>query len=251
MFGQSVRFTCTTLAGTEKAGVLPKDEYGYRVQPIGALNAFNSAGEYYPAAAAKELFQKSSAFMRRVASACLKSEEGHPKRVPGMTDADFIRRVLTIDERNVCAHISDVWLDFDSLKDAQGRQIIAIMGKVKPAGPYGAALEASYENPREDVCFSIRAFTEDRRYAGVNQRTLIEVVTFDRVTEPGISTSRKYAAPALESMVDAPVHAETVRRAVQMPEGVAMESNMISPQGLLKLLGLRDIRESEPGFMKW
>lgn len=249
MFGQSVRFTCTSLAGTGKTGKLPMDENGYRTQPLGALNCFNSAGEYYPAAAAKALFEQSSAFMRRVSSACLKSEEGHPKRAAGMTDEDFIRRVLTIEERNVCAHISEVWLDFHSLKDPSGHNIIAIMGKVKPAGPMGPALEASYDNPKEDVCFSVRAFTEDRRVAGVNQRTLVEVVTFDHVTEPGISTSRKYSAPALEEIGEAPVSIETVRRAVKPMPGLAMESSVISPQGLLTLLGLQDIRE--PGFMQW
>lgn len=251
MFEQSVQFTCTSLAGTGKKGVLPKDEYGYRILPIGALNCFNSAGEYYPLARAKDLFERSSSFMRRVASGCLKSEEGHPKPLPGMSSEDFIRRVLSIDEKNVCAHISDVWLNFDgAVRDKSGRAVIAIMGKIKPAGPHAAALEESFENPHEDVCFSIRSFTEDKMVAGTKQRTLVEVVTFDRVTEPGIGTSRKYYAPSLESHLDTKVEAETVRRAVKPMPGLGMESGTIVPQGLLRALGLQDPNKS-PAYMGW
>jgi hypothetical protein len=231
---------------------LPKDENGYRVLPIGALNCFNSAGDYYPALRAKELFERSGAFMRRVSTGCLKSEEGHPKMLPKQSEEEFIRRVLSIDEKNVCAHISDVWLDFEAGKQMgcnDGR--IIIMGKVKPAGPHGLALEDSFNNPKEEVCFSIRSFTEDTRIAGTKQRTLIEVVTFDRVTEPGISSSRKFMAPALESRSDREVTAETVRRAIKPMPGLGMESGTISPQGLLRVLGLQDIRENAPNFMSW
>ncbi len=251
MNAQTVQFTCTTLAGTGKTGVLPKDEFGYRTQPIGALNCFNSMGEYYPADRARALFEQSSSFMRRVSSGCLKSEEGHPKPVPGQSEESFIRRVLTIDEKNVCAHIASVYLDFDSVKDNNGKPVIAIMGKIKPAGPLAASLEDAYNNPHEDVCFSIRAFTEDVVMAGCRQRTLIEVVTFDRVNEPGISTSRKYKAPALETLADNRWSADSVRRAIKPMPGMAMESNVITPHNLFKLLGMRDIRENTPGFMKW
>lgn len=251
MGAQTVQFTCTTLAGTGKSGILPKDEFGYRTQPIGALNCFNSAGEYYPAAQAKALFEGSSAFMRRVSSGCLKAEEGHPKPAAGQSEESFIRRVLTIDEKNVCAHISSVYLDFDSVKDKNGKPVIAIMGKIKPAGPLAASLEDAYNNPREDVCFSIRAFTEDHTVAGCRQRTLVEVVTFDRVNEPGIATSRKYNAPALETLSDSRWSAESVRRAVKPMPGLAMESNIILPSNLFRLLGMRDIREGTPGFMNW
>lgn len=243
---QQVQFSCTTLAGTNKRGVLPKDEHGYRIQPIGALNCFNSAGDYYPLARARELFERSTSFMRRVTTGCLKAEEGHPKRLPGMSDDEFIRRVLTIDERNVCAHIADVWLDFDNVKGADGKPVVAIMGKIKPSGPFAAALDASYDNPHEDVCFSIRSFTDDKYVAGCKQRTLVEIVTFDRVTEPGIAHARKYRSPGLESMVEASVSVESLKKAVKPMPGLGMESNLISPTALFTMLGME-----APGFMRW
>ena len=36
-FTKAVRFECTSLRGTNKKGLLPKDENGYRWMPIGGL----------------------------------------------------------------------------------------------------------------------------------------------------------------------------------------------------------------------
>lgn len=177
----NVNFTCTTLQGSNKKGILPRDSDGYYTLPVGALNVFNSAGEFYTYESSKELFTSSSAFMRRVKTGCLKGECGHPKPLPNQSMESFAQRVLSIDEKNVCAHFSEIWLDFDSVKDATGKSVIAIMAKVAPAGPVGPALQKSFDNPKEEVCFSIRAFTEDRKIGGVKQRTLREIVTFDNV----------------------------------------------------------------------
>ena len=255
---QNVRFTCSTLTGSGKAGILPKDEFGYYTQPIGGLNCFNSAGEYYPYQAAKQLFEQSSSFMRRVSTGCLKSEEGHPKPPPGFNPRDekqmdsFANRVMSIDEKNVCAHIAEVYLDFDNVKDRTGKPIIAIMGKIKPAGPHGMALEESYNNPKEEVCFSIRAFTRDTRVAGINQRCLVDVVTFDRVTEPGIATSRKYFSPALECLSEARFTKDNVLNALKPIEGMAMESGgIIMPTDLFKVMGWDTDLLQEPKYLKW
>lgn len=250
MTPNSVRFTCTALAGTGKRGLLPPDADGYRIQPIGGLNCFNNAGEYYTAQQARRLFERSSAFMRRVSSGCLKGEDGHPVWEPGMSEQQYISRVLRIHEPNVCAHFAEVWLDFESMKDATGRPIIAIMGKVKPAGQQGAQLEAAYNNPHEDVCFSVRAFTADNRVGGVNERTLIEIVTFDRVNEPGIGTSRKFRSASLESMTERQFAPDAVRRACKPVPGLAMESISLSAESLLQVLGLEDSR-GNPAFMDW
>ena len=54
----SVRFECTTL-GT-RSGVLKPDKDGYYIMPVGGLNVFNSAGQYYAYDKAKALFEESS-----------------------------------------------------------------------------------------------------------------------------------------------------------------------------------------------
>lgn len=251
---RDVRFTCTTLKGginKGKKGILKPNADGYYVMPIGGLNVWNSAGEYYVYEGAKQLFEQSSSFMRRVSSGCLKSEEGHPQPLPNQSMESFANRVMKIDEKNVCAHIASVYLDFNSVLDANGRPIVAIMGEIKPAGPHGDALAESFQNPKEEICFSIRAFTNDNRVGGVNQRTLAEIVTFDRVTEPGIATSRKYHSPALESFVETRFTQEAMVKATTPMAGIAMESNILAPQSLFKMMGWSTDHMQDPSYLKW
>lgn len=178
---QRIGFSCTTLNGTNKAGKLLPDENGYYTMPVGGLNVFNSAGQFYTYERAKWLFESSSAFMRRVSTGCLKGECGHPKPTQGQSQDSYLQRVMTVDEKNVAAHFSDIWLDLDNVKDSNGKPVIAIMAKLTPSGPMGPALQKSLDNPKEEVCFSIRAFTEDQNLGGVIQRTLKEIITFDWV----------------------------------------------------------------------
>lgn len=198
----SVRFTSTKLVGRNKTGIIKPDANGYYELPIGGLNTLNSAGEYYTLEGAKQLFESSSIFMRRVQSGVLKAELGHPKKLPGWTMDDYLNRILSIEETNVVAHFSEVWLDEEfGKKNPQYRnpKLVGIMAKVKPSGPKAQCLKDSLENNLEDVCFSIRALTRDYYERGQTYRVLQQIVTFDNVTEPGISIARKYEAPALES----------------------------------------------------
>ncbi len=251
----SVRFACTALAGTNKVGRLPKDSDGYYTMPVGGLNVFNSAGEYYVYEQAKELFQGSSPLMRRIRSGCLKGEYGHPKpRAPIKTQADmeeFAARVMSVQEASTCAHFSEIWLDFDSMKDPQGNPIIAIMAKVTPSGPMGPALASSLENKNEEVCFSIRAFTEDIVARGVKQRALREIVTWDYVHEPGLAMARKYRSPVLESYQDTTFNKEAIVSTLKQAEGIAMESTQASGLNLIRTLGW-DVDPSQvPKFLNW
>ena len=246
----SINFTCTALNGTGKQGRLPKDSDGYYTTPVGALNAFNSTGDFYPYDAAKELFNESSSFMRRVNTGCLKSELGHPKPLPQQAMESFANRVMCIEETRVCGHFSQIWLDFNSVKDETGRPVVAIMAKVAPSGPFASALEKSLENIKEDVCFSIRAFTEDVPIAGVKHRMLRQIVTFDNVVEPGISVARKFRSPTLESYNDKVFTKEDiVKSAIPDGNGIVMESTKQFNEDLLSILGWNLLEK--PNFVKW
>ena len=196
--GNSVTFACTSLVGANKVGNLKKDENGYYEMVVGALNVYNSAGQFYVYEQAKEMFLDSSQLMRRVARGALRAEYGHPKQQPGQSDQQFAYRVMSIFEENVCAHHMSITLDAERVKDARGNPIIAIISKVKPSGPLGNVLQQSLENPNENVCFSIRAFSNDSRRNGRIERVLKTVVTFDYVNEPGIAVAEKFMSPALE-----------------------------------------------------
>ena len=203
-----ITFTEAKLSATGKKGILTPDEHGYYTHVIGGLNTFNSAGEWYMADGAKDLFEQSSSFMRRIKTGTLKGELGHPKRPTNMTVNDYMRRVMTIEETNVCVHYSDVYLDVDyGRKNPQYKnpKLIAIIGKLKPSGVHGPALQASLDNPRENVCFSIRALTKDQVIQGTNYRTLVQIITWDHVVEPGIATSNKWDSPAMETISETPV----------------------------------------------
>jgi hypothetical protein len=250
---QEVKFSCTALKGSNAKGILPPDADGYYDFPVGGLNCFNSVGQYYPYETARHLFEQSAAFMRRVKGGTLMGELGHPKRLPGQSDDSFVQRVMSIDERNICVHFAEVWLDFNSQTDDQGRPIVAVMAKLKPTGAMADALERSINNPKQDTCFSVRAFTDDQRRMGIVQRNLVEIVTWDHVTEPGIATARKFRAPALETMVDMTLTKGTLERAATVPQGqgFALESAAATADALFRKLGWDLSHLNTPKFMDW
>src|ERR1700676_1021605 len=119
----SVRFGFTVLAGTGKAGILKPDAEGYYETVLGALNVFNSAGDWYPYEPAKALFENSSQLMRRLGRGALRAEYGHPRMLPGQDRNSFAQRLLSIFEDRVCGHFKEIRLDFDNVKDKAGKPV--------------------------------------------------------------------------------------------------------------------------------
>ncbi len=254
----SVVFSCAKLPAG-KSGILRPDADGYYRVILGGLNVYNSVGHYYPFDSARQLFKESSQLMRRIKRGALRGEMGHPKWVPGMTDDQFSDRCLMIDERNVCVHIAEVELD-QSMKDDQGRPCIGILGKIRPSGPMGAALQAQLDNPKENVCFSIRSFTDNRRVGRVMHRNLVNVVTWDAVNEPGISFAEKYKSPALESHLDSMIVLDdrivtrgSLERVMQKttPGGISHEATILNLNELFGVMGWTVDQSRKPGWSGW
>lgn len=196
-------YSCTALLGSNKKGVVKPDADGYYNDLVlGALDFFNSAGAFYEFESAKCLFEESSSLMRRVRNGALRGEYGHPKMVPGMSEREYLARVLNIYEDCVSHHIRSVTIDNTGrVKDGAGKPVIAILGSVKPMGPRGQDLRDSLENGHENACFSIRSLTNDfmdRR--GMHRKVLKQIVTWDYVNEPGISVANKFSFPSLEGI---------------------------------------------------
>lgn len=258
----SIRFSMTPLAGINKTGVINKDANGrYRII-VGGLNVFNSQGQLYVAEGARELFEsRDGPFMRRVKRGVCKAELGHPKPLPGQSNDSFAQRVMSIEETRVCAIHHDFDLDFDSVRDENGRAVIAIISSLSPSGPYGPALERSLENPGENVCFSIRAFTDDWYEHGVTKRCLKTIVTFDQVTEPGIAIAEKFKSPSLESyglgrtsdVADYDFSRLEMQRAISnaQREGVASESALLTGAELFGALGWGVPDGVKPAWTAW
>lgn len=253
----SVKFTATKLVGTGKAGVLTPDENGYYTLPVGGLNTFNSVGQYYTLEGAKQLFEQSSVFMRRVANGCLKGEVGHPKRQPGMSMDDYVSRILSIEETNVCCHFKEIWLDESfgkSNPQHKNPSLVAIMAKVKPSGPKGEYLARSFENKDENVCFSIRALTRDYFERGQCFRVLQQICCWDMVNEGGISVASKWSSPVLESIDETPVTLRNFERLVRVDNtALSLESRELAGECLSSLRASTSVSSLPviPLYTKW
>ena len=206
MASVNLKLTATKTIINGGDGSLKKNEFGYYRVPLGALNSINSAGEYYVEKGSADLFSQSGQLQRQIKSGVLKGENGHPKKQVGMTDKQYLLRCSRIEEQCVACHISEVELDYEYAKKynipplsgltpkqkQQTGPIVPMFGLVCGSGPYGPSLEKSLENPKENVCFSIRSFTVDYYVDGKTFRVLDEIITWDPVTEPGISTATKW-----------------------------------------------------------
>jgi hypothetical protein len=250
-----VKFTATKLVGTGKKGVLKPDADGYYEMVIGGLNTFNSAGEYYTLEGARALFEESSAFMRRVKNGCLKGEVGHPKRVPGMTMDQYVGRILSLDETNICCHFADIWLDPSyGQKNPQmnNSKLVAIVARLKPVGVRGEALRQALENGPENVCFSIRALTKDYFERGQTFRVLNQIVTWDWVTEPGIANATKYHSPALEDLEEQQILRSAIERVAHSHgSGLAIESSRALALECLDSFETQEKNPVKSVLMKW
>lgn len=245
-----VMFSCSTLTRGGKKNILRPDEDGYYSVVLGGLNVFNSAGEYYTYEKSKELFESSSNLMRRVSTGCLKGEVGHPKMIPGQTYESYANRVMSIDEKNVATHICSIWLDFNNIKDINNKPIVAIMGKIRPSGPYMQAMQSAIDNPKEEVCYSIRAFSEDAKVNGVTQRALVEVITFDWVTEPGINIARKSYSPSIESINKTVfTKQQLIQSMTNENNGIVLESVRNTGLSLFKSLGWDFDKKDIPNWL--
>lgn len=268
-----IGFSCTALVGTNKVGNLKRDADGYYEVVLGALDVFNHSGQFWPASSSvKEIFQKSSAFMRRISRAALRCEYGHPKKEGNMTMPEYAHRLTQIWEHMVCCHIKEVWLETSRVKDKDGRVVIAIMGKIRPSStPWGLALEKQLQNPHENVCFSIRAVTSDTMQFGRYDKTIKEIITWDYVNEPGIAVANKYSVPSLESLdgtapdsgclevleeVEVPV--TMLRSFIESRRntgmGISMESSDgVSLEGLLERIDqpVKAVNGVRPGSNRW
>jgi len=240
---------------SSKQGILKPDGQGYYEQIIGGLNIENSAGMFYDASKnVLDLFDNSSVFKRKMERGVLRGEVGHPKFLPGMSKADFINRIYNIYEENTCVQFKDVWLDDKLMKNKDGTPIWVILAKFTPSGAKYQFLEKQLVNGCENVCFSIRSFTEDYQLGRQVHRNIAEIITFDYVNEPGIGIAEKYKSPALEGISNGTeflVNQQDFEIAFEqaVTSGIATESAIIeSRDKLFKQFGWKK-QIKTPGYL--
>ena len=201
MAGGSSNFASIALMGTNKAGKLKPDAKGYYTVVLGGFETKNLHGDEYPLTAqAERLFHSSSQFMRQIEEGNLYGELGHPKRLPGESMMQFIKKCMLVNEDRCCMHIRRIYLDKENVKDKNGKTIVAVIGEIRPQGQLGHVLKDILDNPDSNCCFSVRANTDDEKLPnGRERRSVKQIVTFDFVNDPGVVTSTKYKSPKLEN----------------------------------------------------
>lgn len=235
----ATKFSCTALAGTNKAGILTPDKNGYYTVVLGAFDFFNQTGAYWPYDKAAALFAESGSFMRRMRTGQARGELGHPRKEVGMTYQDYIARILQIHEDKVTHHIRACWIDKSSIRDKNGRPIIAVMGEVKPSGPHEDMLLKCFKNPDENVAFSVRSLCDQQVVRGRLEKWMQTLITYDYVNEGGISIATKFTSPGLESMMDDLIVTPEVLDRIQADEAsrVGLESSGVDIEIIKTELG--------------
>ena len=200
---------CTALNGSNKVGKLKPDAAGYYPVVLGGFDIPNPQGHIYPFKAAKQLFVESSTFMRNVDAGTLYGEWGHPKRQPGQSLSNYVKRCSVVHEDNIAFHIKKVEIKDTDVKDEHGNVVVSVIGWVKGAGPKASEFDNMLSNPDNNVCFSIRAATEDvTNSSGKLDRNITAIITWDFVVLPGLKVAQKYKSPALESCEESFTEAE-------------------------------------------
>ena len=237
--------------GSNKAGVLKPDKNGYYDLVLGAFDFKNSAGENYPYTSAKHLFKTSSSLMRRINNGHCRGELGHPVREPGMSYRDYIERILDIREEKVSHHIKALKVDTQAIRDSTQKPVIAVIGKVKPSGPYGDVLKQSLDNPDENVAFSLRSLVSQGLENGIVQKHIKTLITYDYVNEGGISVANKYQSPGLEKLEEEYPVTEPMLDSIKNNKEQGLESKGIDIDIIKNELGWHRIEIINMPSLNW
>ena len=180
-----------------------KDESGYYEFILGAVNSLNSCNEFYLKDGIEKFINDENYMLaRKLKNGYLNGELGHPKYLPGMTQEAYYARNLNVDIQNVSHHIKSVWAQdtaIDSGVAGKGN-IVLLKGMVKPSGINGKLLQEHIENNDANTAFSIRALTMNRPVGGITYKTIVQIITWDWVLEPGIKQANKWANISTESI---------------------------------------------------
>lgn len=174
-----------------KTKTLQKDDQGYYKVILGAVNTYNSAGEYYGDHYVEDLFSPNTYIGHMLAKGALMGEVNHPQFVPGMSNFDFFMRNNRIDQLNASHLIKNIEI-VDSGKMEGGRPKKFIVGWVKPleSTKGGKILKELLDTPEANVCFSIRCVIDPS--SSKNDMKIKTVITFDWVDLPGIAEANKF-----------------------------------------------------------
>ncbi|MBQ5474145.1 MAG: hypothetical protein IIT65_05480 [Lachnospiraceae bacterium] len=188
----NVRVETLLVKDGEKIKPLIPDEHGYYCgMPLAGIGCVTRNNTYYDIPSLEAaLNDDRSTFKRRLNDGCLYGERGHPKLLPGMSDADFLNRVKDISEDNLAVHFRNVY----SSEKCRSDGVKLLLGDVKPYGVGKEQVQENFESPYMNTAFSLRSLTKNENRNGVSYRFIRSLITFDWVTMGGYEqASKRYA----------------------------------------------------------
>lgn len=244
------RYAAVALPCANKAQNLKPDNTGYYRTILGAFDTCNHNGVAYPLLpSVRQLFEKGGIVRRRLDAGLCRSEFGHPK-IQKMPLQDALERLAFIEPTLVCAHIKSV--ELVNGKDEYGKPIVLTVGMVKESGPYGESMKNQFDNPEENVAFSIRSFTTTQVSGGRQARIVKDIATWDYVTEPGIKHATQFESAGLESIVeDIVFNPEDLNKAIQTHHSMGLESDISSLRMVRDSLGWVKVQALNLGVLDW
>ena len=186
--------------GRQLKAIKPNKDGVYQGIPLTVIgcNSRNNVN-YEKESVLKCLTDAQSRFCANVKTGDMEGEWGHPF----LTGDKCLDRLLYIDRTRVSHFFTKVYG-----KEENG--LIIIYGDVKPFGPYGKYLTDAFQDPTRNTSFSLRsaAVKTGVDAAGITQKKMLALVTFDAVDGPGfLMASKRYrdqavATESMETLID-------------------------------------------------
>ena len=189
----NVVFSITTeleMDGRQLKAVKPNKNGIYEGIPLTVIgcNSRNNVN-YEKESVLKCITDPKSRFCANVKTGDMEGEWGHPL----LTGKECLDRLLYIDRTKV-SHC------FTRVYGKEDNGLIIIYGDVKPTGPYKQCLIDSFEDPSRNTSFSLRSAAKPigTDAAGIVQKQMLALVTFDAVDGPGfLMASKRYRDPSI------------------------------------------------------
>jgi len=189
----------------KKQNSVIKDENGFYRVKLGRLNTYNINGIFYKVNNLEALINNPrSVINNRIENGLLKAEISHPKFEdeygnPLSGDA-LIQAIFEIDLDNVCASIKK--LEFIKTGKTESGwanyPIIDVYGWVKPMEPKGHYIKEALDDPDINLAWSIRSAVTEDRVGSMLVRTVLDISTWDNVSENGVKNSTQWSAAGVE-----------------------------------------------------
>lgn len=197
MTGTIATYAATARPGLNKAKVLATDDTGYSRCILGGFDVTNTSGIAYPITdAIRKMFAPGGILRRRLDKGVCRGEYEHPV-IDGMPHHLALKRLSVLDPDRISHHFKS--MELVESKDESGTPIVLVYGMVRTCGAKGEILQRSFDNPEENIYFSIRSFTDQNMVRGVLTRRVKSLLTYDYVNEGGIAQANRFDTVGMES----------------------------------------------------